>query len=220
MISAHGTLRIPPDFEFLKCHLQRIIKHESADERRTPSQDQFYTFRGLQTADQAWQNSQHASFGTAGHFPRWRRFRVKAPITGPVGREEYRRLSIKAKYAAVHIRFLQQNAGVVHKVTRGEIVGPIDDNIVRLQDGEGVGRSKFGLEQLDLYIWIDGLQPLPRGLQFGTADIGRSMNDLPLQITEINHIEVHDADTAYTRCRQVKTQRRAKAAGSNQQNTC
>jgi hypothetical protein len=45
-------------------------------------------------------------------------------------RREDAHLALKLENAAVHDRLPDQHRGIVHQVTRGEIVGAIDDDII------------------------------------------------------------------------------------------
>ncbi len=64
---------------------------------------------------------------------------------------------------------------------------------------------------------IETGQALARGFGFGLADVLGAERNLALQIGDINDIKVHKAEPANARCRKVQTQRRAQAAGPNQQ---
>ena len=58
-----------------------------------------------------------------------------------------------------------------------------------------------------------------RALGLELAHIGRIVNDLPVQIVEAHPVVVDDADGADTGCRQIHGQRRADAAGADDENT-
>ena len=49
---------------------------------------------------------------------------------------------------------------------------------------------------LQFDVGIDGLQFFPRGGEFGTTHIARVMQDLALEITEIDHVKVHQAQAS------------------------
>src|SRR5205823_6149645 len=105
IVAADGALGISADLEFLKTHLQGVVENQSADQRRTLSQDQLDRFGRLEEANQAGQDAQHAALGTAWYLAGWRRFRVQAAVARPVRREEHRRLPIEAEDAAVNVGF-------------------------------------------------------------------------------------------------------------------
>src|SRR5207247_5344757 len=119
--------------------------------------------------------------------------------TGALERHEHRRLAIEAEDAAVDVRLAQQNAGVVDEVARREVIGAVDDNVVRLQDVEGVGRGQLRLVEVDLHLRVDRLQAVLRRLELGSADVGRSVQHLTLQIAEVDDVEVDQAEAAEAR---------------------
>ena len=53
---------------------------------------------------------------------------------------------------------------------------------------------------------------------FFFPDVLRAVNDLPLQVGEIDDIEIHEADSANSGRSQIKTERRAESARADQQN--
>ena len=60
-------------------------------------------------------------------------------------------------------------------------------------------------------------QPLGGHLSLGTADVGRGEQDLPLQVGELDHVVVDDADAADAGGGEVEEHRRAEPAGADDQ---
>ena len=54
-------------------------------------------------------------------------------------------------------------------------------------------------------------------VQLGPADVGGAVNDLPLQVAEIDHVEIDEADAADAGRGEVEAERRAEAAGADEQ---
>ena len=59
----------------------------------------------------------------------------------------------------------------------------------------------------DVNIRIEVVQTVRRRLQLRTAHVFRAMQHLPLQVTFVHNVEIHDANAAHSSCRQVQRQR-------------
>ena len=57
-----------------------------------------------------------------------------------------------------------------------------------------------------------------RGVQLRPADVRRAVQHLTLQIAEIDHVEIDEADAADAGGGEVEAQRRAEPAGADEQN--
>ena len=62
------------------------------------------------------------------------------------------------------------------------------------------------------------LQFVGGGVELLAAHVGGGVDDLALQVGVIHHVEVHDAQRADARGRQVEGQRRAQSARADAQN--
>src|SRR5262249_28415236 len=158
--AAHRTLGISADLELLKAHLQGIVQQQSANQRRALAENQFHRLSRLNTADQAGQNTQDSTLGTARYLAGRRRFRVKATVTRTLRWKKHRCLTVKPKDAAVNIRFPQQDASIVDQVARREIVGAVDDDVVRFENRQRIGRRQARFKEIDLDLRIDGAKAL------------------------------------------------------------
>src|SRR4029078_4668144 len=61
---------------------------------------------------------------------------------------------------------------------------------------ERVLRRQRGLVGLDIDLGIDRGEPVARRLQLRPSDIGRAVQDLPVQVAEVDGVEVDDAEAA------------------------
>ncbi len=73
------------------------------------------------------------------------------------------------------------------------------------------------LVQVELHLGVDGLEPVAGRLQLGPADVGGAVQHLALQVAEIDHVEIDQADAADAGGGEVQAQRRAEAAGADEQ---
>jgi len=102
-------------------------------------------------------------------------------------------------------------------MTRGEVVGAIDDHIrgldQLLQSFAGHALGNGG----DNGLGIDACQRAACGVDLALADRIGEMHDLPLQIGQVDVIVVADREPAHAARRQIKRYRRAEAAGTDDQ---
>ncbi len=64
---------------------------------------------------------------------------------------------------------------------------------------------------------IDALQLVGGGIELLAAHVGGGVNDLPLQVGVVHHIEVDQAQRAHARGRQIQRQRRPQSARADAQ---
>ena len=60
---------------------------------------------------------------------------------------------------------------------------------------------------------VEPLDAVARRVELRAADVGGAVDDLPLQVGGIDHVEVHDAEPADAGGSEVQAQRRAEATG-------
>ncbi len=209
MIAAHRAFRIAAQFQLAEAHSQSVVKQQAADQRFAQAQDQLHGFGCLDQSDRARQDAQHAAFGAARNQTRGRRFGIKAPVARPTRVGEDRRLPLETENRAVHVGLFQQHASVVDQITSGEVVGAVDHHVVVFDDVERVFAGDGGVKFIDRHERIDVEHRIRRRIQLLPAHILGSVNHLPLQICEIDHVEIDDADAAHTGSCQVQSQRRA-----------
>ena len=209
MIAAHRALRIAPQLQFAEAHRQRIVQHQPANQGLADAQDQLHGFGGLNQSDRSGQNAEHPAFGAAGNQARRWRLRIQASIAGAARIREDRGLPFEAEDRSVHVRLLQQHARVIHQVTRREIIGAVDYDVVVFQNIERVLAGQRNLVPVDLDIRIDVEHGLGRRIQLLLADVLGPVNHLALQVGEIHHVEIHQADAADARRGEIHAERRA-----------
>ena len=111
----------------------------------------------------------------------------------------------------------RQHARVVHEIARREIVGAVEDHVVRLEQPQRVLRAQRLVVGLDVHVRIERVQAILRRRQLRAADVRRAVNDLPLQVAEVDDVEVDDADGADAGGGEIHRRRRAEAAGADAQ---
>ncbi len=115
--------------------------------------------------DDAGQHAEHAAFGAAWHQAGRRRFGIKAAVARPAQvRGEHAGLAFEAEDGAVDVGLLQQHAGVVGEVARGEVVGAVHHDVVGADDLEGVLAGQAGVMQHDLDVRVEAVDGFPGGL--------------------------------------------------------
>ena len=188
---------------------------EAAGERLADAEDQLDRLRRLERADQAGQHAQHAALGAARHEAR----AAAAPDTGSgsTGRPWSRTPTpaLEAEDAAVDVRLAEQHARVVHEIARRKVVRAVDDDVVRAEEIERVGRGERDLVRHDRDLGVDRVQPIPRRRELRAADVRRAVQDLALQVAEVDDVEVDEAERADAGGREVHRDGRAEAAGAD-----
>ena len=69
----------------------------------------------------------------------------------------------------------------------------------------------------DRDVRVDGLHLLGGRIELLAAHVRGGVDHLPLQVGEVDHVEIHQADAADAGRGQVQAERRAQAAGAHQQ---
>ena len=112
-----------------------------------------------------------------------------------------------------------QHGGVVHQVARREVVGAVEDQVVLLEQFDGVLGLEAQLVQHDLDQRVDLEDRVTRALRLRAADIRLPVDDLALQVRLVDDVELNDADGPDTRGREVQQRRRAQPARADHQHT-
>ncbi len=94
-------------------HIQSIEHHQTANKRRSDTDDEFDDFGRLDDAKKAGENTEHPAFGTTGNLSGGRRFRIQATVTRAFLCVEDRGLPFKSEDAGMDVWFTQQNACVI-----------------------------------------------------------------------------------------------------------
>ncbi len=214
---ADRAVRILADVYAPEFSAERIVEQEFSDQRITFPKDQFEALHRLERADDPADHAQDAAFGTARHRAGWRRLRVEAAVAWSACRIEDADLPLEPEDASVHVRFLQKNADIVHQVARREIVRAVNDDVIILRDIHGVLRREPRLIGDELYLGVELGDFFGRRNDFRPPDVARKVEDLPLKVAEIDHVEIDHPDRPDPRRREVVGQRRTQTAGADQQ---
>ena len=67
----------------------------------------------------------------------------------------------------------------------------------------------------DARVRIDLAQPIGGRVELRSADVGRAVDDLALQVADVDRVVVHEADRADAGRREVHRRRRSQAAGAD-----
>ena len=219
MLAADRAFRVPAQFQLAETHAQGVEQKQAAHQRLSLAEDQFHDLGGLNHPNDAGQDAEHSALCAAGNEPGRRRLRIEAAIARGPRHAKHGSLTFKAEDAAVDIGLSQQHAGVIYEVARREVIGPVGDNVVVLEDLQGVFRCQLCVVELHLYIGVQRLQAVPGGLQFRLSHGLCGVQDLPLEIGQVDNVEIDNAELTHTRRRQIQRERRTEAAGPNREHS-
>src|SRR5438477_12577803 len=154
---------------------------ETPEEIITPGDNQLDRFQRLTNSDQTGDNTENSGFGaTWNGLRRWRLWE-EAAVTGSAKmRRKKRGLSFELVDRAVDVWFPFPNAHVAGKVTRRQIIGTIDYDVVIADQLDGVAGGQSCRVGLDDDRWVDGKQTRARRIGFLAATVVRSMRELPV----------------------------------------
>ena len=142
---------------------------------------------------------------------------MQASVTRPARRREHRRLPFEPEDAAPRVRRAVQHARVVHEIARGKIVGAVDDHVEGFDQRLRVRHRERRVERLDSDLGIESPDAVARRVELRAADVGRAMDDLPLQVAEVDDVEVDETERAHACRGEIERGRRAEPAGADAQ---
>src|SRR4029077_7195954 len=128
-----------------------------------------------------------------------------------------RGLSFELVDRAVDVWFPFPNTHVAGKVTRGQIVGTIDYDVVIADQLDSVAGGQSCRVGLDDDRWVDGKQTCARRIGFLAANVVRSMQELPVKIAKINRVLIPDSESADAGGGEIKRCWRTQPAGADAQ---
>ena len=128
------------------------------------------------TPTKTGKDAENATFRAAWDKSRGRRLWIQAAIAWTFFRRKHRGLALKAEDAAVGIWLSGKNAGVVDQVAGLEVVGAVSDDVVVLEDVEGVGAGQHGVVLHHVDVLVQALQHDLGGVDLELAD-GRLVNE-------------------------------------------
>ena len=138
--AAHRAVRVLAQLDLAETHRPRIEEQQAVLERLAVAQDQLDRLGRLDRADDPGEHAQHAALGARRHEAGRRRLGVEAAVARSVGEAEDAGLPLEAEDRSVDVGLSEQDAGVVDEIARREVVGPVGDDVVVLDDVEGVRR--------------------------------------------------------------------------------
>ncbi len=75
--------------------------------------------------------------------------------------------------------------------------------------------DKAGVELVDADVGIDLFHAVGGGIELLAANVAGTVNDLTLQVRDIHHIKINQADAPDTGSREIQAERRTQAARAN-----
>lgn len=196
-------------------HRERIPEEEAAGERFAEAGEDFDRFGGLDGADEAGEDAEDAGFGAVGHGAGRGWLGEEAAVGGAAAEIEDAGLAFEALDRAVDEWAVGEHAGVVDEIARGKIVGAVEDDVVRGDEGEGVGAREAGDDGRDGEKRIEREQAAGGGGGFGQAGVGGGVEDLPLEVGDVDGVGVDDGDAADAGGGEVEEGGAAESAGAN-----
>ena len=212
---ADGAVRILADAHLAVVHLEGVIDLQAPQQRIADAGEELDGLGDLDGADARAQDAEYAALGARRHHAGGRGLGVEAAIAGAVLGPEDARLPVESVDRAPDIRLAQQHAGVVDEVAGGEVVGPIDDEVVLSEELHDVGGVEALVVDDDVDVGIDLLDRVTRTLGLGSADVALAVDDLALQVGLVDSVELHDPEGADAGRRQVHQRRTAESAGTD-----
>ena len=107
MLTADRTAGVPLQPQFTLLRLPHIKEQQTADQALAAADDKLDGFRGLNSANNARQHTDHAAFRAGGHQPRRRWLGIKAAVAGPLPGIKNAGLPFKLEDGAVDQRLTQ-----------------------------------------------------------------------------------------------------------------
>ena len=116
-------------------------------------------------------------------------------------------------------RFASHHTGIVDEELDGEVVGAIHHKVILLHQVEGIVCHQELTVGFHFHVWIDGIDGLLGRLHLPLIHIGRGVDDLSLQVAQIHHIAIHNADGAHTSRCQIHCHRGTQSACTHDEHT-
>ncbi len=156
---------------------------EPAQWRLSDSGEELDGFHGLQTANDSREHAQDTGFGSRWDRSLGRRFGEKAAVAGPaeVGGEDGD-LALELEDGTVDEGLFEEEGGVVGGEAGGEIVGAIENGVVRSEKVEAVFGLKAAGEENDFHVGIDLPDPFSGALKFGGSDAIGVVENLSVKV--------------------------------------
>jgi hypothetical protein len=138
-------------------------------------------------------------------------------IAGTIFRCEDAGLPFKTKDRPVDVRFARKHARIIHQIAGRKVIGAVGDNVEVAEEFQRILAAQPRIKLTNVQEWINRRQFFGSGIQLLAPNVGRRVNDLPLQVGVIHYIEIDQAERAYASGRKVQGQRRPQPARANTQ---
>jgi hypothetical protein len=109
------------------------------------------------------------------------------------------------------------HGGIVEGVARLERVGPVQDDVIALDQALDVVRGEHLLVGDDADVGVESGDRLPGAFRLLLADAVIGVEDLALEVRHVDDVEIDDSDRADAGRRQVEAGRRAQPARADEQ---
>ncbi len=179
---------------------QRIHDDRAAEQRLADAGDDLEGLGGHDRADRRDQGGEHATV-LAGDGVVWR-VGVEVAVVRAALRPGDARDTAVLRHRAPHHRHTDEHCGVVGQIAGLDAVAAVDDEVVLLEELEGVGGLEPNVVHLDRYLGVDRCHPVGGGLRLAAAQIGRGVDGLPCEIARLDQVVVEDAEGSDSRCGQ------------------
>src|SRR3954449_9455369 len=214
---ADPALGVAADLQLGRRRGQRVVHQQAADERLARADDELDDLGRLEQAHRAGQHAEHAVRAAGrGELGR-RRLREQAAVARAVVRGEDAELALEAEDRGRDDRDLEADARVVEEVARREVVDAVDDDVPALDDLHDVRGVEARLVLDDVDVGVQRLDLLLGRVDLRDADAVGRVDDLALEVRDVDHVVVDDAQRAAAGRREGERRRGAEPARAEQQ---
>ena len=172
----------------------------------------FRRLGSLNGAQHASDSTQHTSLRACGNGT-WRRRFLEHAVIACCARQMGERLAIETQDATMRERLSCHHASIIDEKLHGEVVGAIHDEVIFLDDVERIRRVEEFVVGVHFHVRVDGLDFLLCALYLWHAHILGEMDDLTLEVGEVHHIGINDADASDACSSEIERDGRTQSAG-------
>ena len=146
-----------------------------------------------------------------------RRRRIEAAIARALVRDEGGDLSLEAQDRGRDDGLAEPHSCIVQEVAGREVVGAVDDHVVRLDELEDVRRVEARVVCDDLHVGVERLDRSLRRSRLRDADPVGRVDHLALEVRRVDDVVVDDPDRPDAGGGEVERGRRAKPSGPQEE---
>jgi hypothetical protein len=200
LLPTKSTARVTGKNVFFEIHFQRVHTKQAPYQGFADSRNEFEDLHRLKGTHYSRKDAQHPRLRTARNFSRGGRFGIKAPVAWTLLGKEHAHPSFKPENASMDVRLPEEKAGIVHQITRGEIIGPIHYHVIRAQNLKSIFPGQTHRVDFQLNVRIESGELLPSRLHLRLPHIRIKMQNLSVQIGAVHDVKIHQADPSHA-CR-------------------